>query len=98
MAALPLTSEAEVLSHLPAVAHPGVRGALAARGQALEHLVGWLRATPYDRVFIAAAEGSAAVRDQGRVVGILRFVLEAENGELSLVNLRPRVAPRVAPR
>ena len=91
---VPLATEAEVLAQMPTVAHPSVRAALSGRLAAINHLVGWLRATHYDRVFVAAAEGTAAVRQGGRVTGILRFNLEGERGELSMATLKPRVAPR----
>jgi hypothetical protein len=91
---LPLATEADVLAQLPAVAHPGVRAAIAGRDAHLQNLVGWLRATPFDRVVVATAEGSAAVLHGGRVAGVLRYALEAENGELRLSSMKARAAPR----
>lgn len=92
--ALPLASEAQVLSQLPLVAHAGVRAGLAQRGAGIDNLCAWLRATPYNRLFVEAAEGSAAVKDPRGVSGILRFALAAEGGELALSSLTARAAPR----
>ncbi len=93
--ALPLASEATVLQYLPAVAHASVRPTLARRKPAIDALAGWLRATPYDRVFVAVVDGQASVRSKdGRVIGVLRYALEGENGDLALASLDPRVATR----
>lgn len=92
--AVPLAPESRILANLPDVAHASVRGALQRRVAAIENLVGWLRATPYDRVFIATVEGSAAVTMQGRVAGVLRFVIESEGGGLRLSSMKAKPAPR----
>jgi hypothetical protein len=93
--ALPLASEADVLAELPPVAHAGVRAAMERRMPAFEALVGWLRATPYDRVYLAAVDGQAGVHAlDGSVVGVLRYGLEGEAGSLSLSSLTAKVAPR----
>ena len=92
--AVPLAPESRVLANLPDVAHPSVLDALRRRQAAVENLVGWLRATPYDRVFVATVEGSAAVTMQGRIVGLLRFAIESEGGGLRLSSMKAKAAPR----
>ncbi len=92
--AVPLASEAEVLAQLPAVAHAGARQAIARRGQGIEYLAGWLRARPFDRLVIVKVDGQAAVHGQGRVLGVLRYDVEGEGGELALASLVPKVANR----
>jgi hypothetical protein len=91
---LPFATEAEVLRFLPAVAHPGVRAALAGRPDAVKTLAEWLRARPYDRLYLLPSEGNAAVAVDRAVGGVLRFGLESEDGQLRLNNLTPKVAPR----
>jgi hypothetical protein len=92
--AVPLAPESRVLANLPDVAHPSVLDALRRRQAAVENLVGWLRATPYDRVFVATVEGSAAVTMQGRIAGLLRFAIESEGGGLRLSSMKAKAAPR----
>ncbi|MFV1959376.1 MAG: hypothetical protein ACC662_08180, partial [Planctomycetota bacterium] len=93
-AVVPLASEARVLAQLPRVAHAGVRAGLARRPQTLEYLAGWLRATPYDRLLIAAVDGQASVWQGGRIVGVLRYAIAGEAGRLALSALHAKVAPR----
>ena len=92
--AVPLTPESRVLANLPDVAHPSVQSALQRRAAAVDNLVGWLRATPYDRVFVATVEGSAAVTMQGRIAGVLRFAIESEGDGLRLSSMKAKAAPR----
>jgi hypothetical protein len=94
-AAIPLAPEADLLKELPPIAHRSVRQAIARRGPAIDAFAAWLRVTPYDRVLVAAVDGQAGVHAKdGRVVGVLRYALEGEAGNLSLANLGARVAPR----
>lgn len=92
--AVPLATEEDVLAQLPAVARAGARRALAGRLATLGNLVGWVRATPFDRLLVLKVEGTAAIHAHDRIEGILRFDLDPEQGELSLASLTPRVAPR----
>ena len=92
--ALPLASEAEVLAGLPPVAHAGARQAIARRGQGIEYLAGWLRARPFDRLVIVKVDGQAAVYAQGRVLGVLRYDVVGEGGELTLATLTAKTATR----
>lgn len=92
--AVPLAPESRVLANLPDVAHPSVGAALSRRQAAIENLVGWLRATPYDRVFLATVEGSAAVTMQNRIAGLLRFAIESEGGGLRIATIAAKAAPR----
>lgn len=95
VAGVPLAPEASVLANLPPVAHPGARGAIARRVPALERLAGRLRTVEYDRLFVTLVTGQAAVVDPaGRVMGVLRYDLEGELGNLSMATLTSRVAPR----
>ena len=76
------------------MAHPGVRAAIAQRGEHVRNLAAWLRSRPYDRLFLLPSEGNAAVTAGGRIAGVLRFGLEPEDGQLRLNNMTPKVAPR----
>jgi hypothetical protein len=89
---LPFTPMVQVLDALPQAAHQRAEQIENTRRAEAGHMSAYVRERAFDRIVVRVREASASVSARGRVLGTLRFGVEAEEKELRINAFDPRRA------